>query len=159
MINRYLLDSQLMLDEGLRLMPYIDSRGFLTTGVGRNLDGNPLTAAEMAVVGHDGRTLPLTHDQAIFLLHNDEMKAMTILSHWLPWWLNLSDVPARVMVDLEFNMGWSKLQLFHHFLADMQAGDFAAAGQDLQNSVWFGEVGKRGPRLVGMVTTGQDYTS
>lgn len=159
MIDRQRLDSQLMLDEGLRLIPYLDSKGFLTTGVGRNLDGNPLTPAEIAVVGHDGRTLPITHDQAVFLLHNDEMKALTTLSHFMPWWANLDDVRGRVMVDLEFNMGWSKLQLFHHFLADMEAANFTAAGQDLQNSVWFGEVGKRGPRLVDMVSTGQDYTA
>ena len=158
-INLQRLDSQLMLDEGLRLTPYRDKFGNLTTGVGRNLDANPFTPAEIAYIGHDGRTLPLTYDQAIFLLHDDESKVFAVLTHQTPWWANLGDVRGRVMVDLCFNMGWGKLAEFHHFLTDMEANDFADAGHDLVYSEWYNQVGNRGPRLVGMVTTGEDYTA
>lgn len=159
MINQPRLDSQLMLDEGLRLMAYKDQFGHLTIGVGRNLDANPLSPAELAVVGHDARTLPITHDNAIYLLHNDETKGMQALSVRWPWWSSLDDVRARVMVDLVFNMGVEKLSEFVHFLADMRLGAFIVASDDLKNSAWYKEVGNRGPRLVGMVETGKDYTS
>ena len=159
MINRPLLDSQLMLDEGLRLQAYKDTRGFLTVGVGRNLDANPLSPAELAVVGHDARTLPITQDQAMFLLHNDEMKSFTTLTNNLPWWPRMDDVRARVCVDLDFNMGWDKFQKFKQFFNFMATGDFDGAANDLMGTAWYGEVGNRGPRLVNMVRTGEDFTA
>lgn len=158
-IDKQKLDNQVMLDEGLKLQPYRDTRGFLSTGVGRNLDGNPLTPAEIAVVGHDARTLPITHDQAIFLLHNDETRAMNELFAWVPWWSGLPDVYGRVMVDLMFNMGAHTFDQFHQFAALMRAGAYPSAGDDLENTLWYSQVGKRGPRLVGMLRTGKDYTS
>ena len=157
MIDQQKLDSQLMLDEGLRLKPYRDSRGYLSTGAGRNLDTNPLTPAEIAVCGHDGRTQPITLAAAIFLLHNDEATAMNELTTNCGWWVNLDDVRARVMIDLMFNMGWGTLQNFHHFLADMACKSFDTAADDLKDSAWYNEVGDRGPRLVRMVRTGSDY--
>lgn len=158
-LDRQKLDSQLILEEGLRLVAYKDPRGFLTTGVGRNLDGNPLTPAEIKVCGSDGRTQPITHDTAMFLLHNDEMKAMNALSAHASWWIGLDEIRSRVMVDLCFNMGWSTLSQFHHFLGDMSEGSFYFAAEDLMASAWYNEVGNRGPRLVGMVKTGEDYIS
>lgn len=159
MIDHNRLDSQLMLDEGLRLRPYRDQFGNLTTGVGRNLDSNPLSAAEIAVIGHDARTLPITHDQALYLLHNDEAKSFNTLTNNLAWWPDLDDVRARVVVDLDFNMGWRKLQGFHTFLSLMAQSRFPEAADDLQGTPWYGQVGDRGPRLVGMVRTGEDYSA
>ena len=159
MINLPRLDSQLMLDEGVRLSPYRDQFGNLTTGVGRNLDANPFTPAEIAYIGHNGRTIPITYDQAIFLLHDDESKVFKTLTAECGWWPALDDVRARVMVDLCFNMGWTKLSGFHTFLSLMASSSFEQAGSDLQGTAWYGQVGNRGPRLVGMVTTGEDYTA
>ena len=159
MIDPTKLDSQLCLDEGVRLKPYRDQFGNLTTGVGRNLDSNPFTPAEIAFIGHDGRTLPITLPQAMFLLHNDEGKVMGELTQVWPWWADLDDVRGRVMVDLCFNMGIQKLKGFPVFISQMSSNDFAAAGEALKNSLWYNQVGNRGPRLVGMVTTGEDYTA
>lgn len=159
MIDTQKLDNQLMLDEGLRLTPYMDQFGNLTTGVGRNLDSNPLSDAEIAMVGHDARSLPITHEQALFLLHSDEQDVFSELDAHLPWWSDLDDVRARVMVDLVFNMGITKLIGFHTFLMLMREGEYQRAGDDLAGTAWYGQVGNRGPRLVGMVTRGGDYTS
>lgn len=176
MLDRQALDTQLIRDEALELYPYDDKtgkpvpqgeicQGNLTTGVGHNLDGKPLTAAQRAVIGHDGRTKPITHDQAIWLLHCDEVDAMNDLSHRMPWWTSLDDVRARVMVGLSFNMGIDKLSEFVHFVSDMRtisgldnpdAHLFAVASNDLKNSAWYNETGNRGKRYVSMVLTGED---
>jgi hypothetical protein len=174
MLDRVKLDTQLIRDEALELYPYDDKTGHpippggvcqgnLTTGVGHNLDAKPLSAAQKAVIGHDGRTLPITHDQAIWLLHCDEVDAMNDLTHRWPWWSNLDDVRARVLIGLCFNMGAEKLSEFVHFMTDMcemsntPTADLAAlASRDLQNSAWYGQTGKRGERYVSMVLTGQD---
>ena len=159
MIDPTKLDSQLCLDEGVRLKPYRDQYGNLTTGVGRNLDSNPFTPAEVAFIGHDGRTLPITLAQAMYLLHNDEQKVFNDLTQHTPWWSAMDDVRARVLADLCFNMGWVKLSAFNTFLGLMKAGSYVLAGNDLAATAWYSEVGNRGPRLVGMLTTGEDYTA
>lgn len=159
MIDQAKLDSQLMLDEGLRLIAYRDQRGHLTTGVGRNLDTNPLSATEIAQVGHDARTRPITHADALYLLHNDEEAVCAAMDEHMPWWSDLDDVRARVLVDLCFNMGVHKTLSFNTFLALMHQGNYQDAADDLQQTAWYGEVAARGPRLVGMVATGEDYTA
>lgn len=155
-INKQALDSQLILDEGLRLQAYKDTRGCLTVGVGRNLDTNPLSQTEIAVCGSDGRTSPITHDAAIFLLHNDEVTAMDSLSDHLPWWVNCDDARARVLIGLCFNMGVHKLVTFDQFLTLIRDGAYDDAADDLAGTLWYREVGERGPRYVSMVRTGKD---
>jgi lysozyme len=87
------------------------------------------------------------------------MKTITTLSDNAAWSLDLDDVRTRVMIDLCFNMGWHTLSQFHTFLGLMQSQKFYAAGNDIKTTAWYGEVGNRGPRLVGMVLTGEDYTA
>jgi GH24 family phage-related lysozyme (muramidase) len=143
----------------MRLRAYLDTRGILTVGVGRNLDANPLSTDELQAVGHDARTRPITHDQALFLLHNDEAHAINALCANCSWWISLDDVRARAMVDLMFNMGWGTLQTFKHFLADMATKDYEAAGKELLSSKWYNQVGLRGPRIVDMISLGKDFTA
>lgn len=169
-LNTSRLHSQLILEEGLRLMAYDDATGYpvpaggtcrgkLTVGVGRNLDANPLTNEELAAVGHDGRTRPITHDNAIMLLDDDIAVACYALDDKLPWWSTADEIRARVMVDLTFNMGIHKLLDFQHFLSYMRNGTYNFAANELKNSVWYKQVGQRGERLVAMVKTGEDYTA
>lgn len=158
------LDDQLILEERLLLVAYRDTRGFLTVGVGRNLDTNPLTTSEIAVCGSNGRSGPISRAGAIVCLHNDEDKIFAALNAHAPWWKELNEIRARVMADLCFNMGWRSadgkhgLSTFHNFLLDMQEGSFDLAADELKASKWYGEVGTRGKRLEMMVATGQDYT-
>jgi len=169
-LNIKRLGSQLILEEGLRLMPYDDATGYpvkpggscrgkLTIGVGRNLDGNPLTNAERAAIGHDGRTRPITHDQAFMLLDNDIASVCRALNHNIPWWEHLDEIRARVLADLCFNLGIVKLLAFRHFLSNMRIGDYNAAANDLVDSLWYSQVKSRGVRLVAMVRTGEDWTA
>lgn len=159
MIDLKKLDAQLMLDEGIRLQAYRDPSGYLTVGVGRNLDTNPLSDAEIAIIGHDARTLPITREQALFLLHKDEMKAISDISDQFSWWATLDEVRARAIVDLVFNMGIAKFLTFNNFIKLMQESEYEDAGDDLSNTAWYDEVGDRGPRIANMISTGEDYTS
>lgn len=169
-LNTPRLHTQLILEEDLRLMAYDDAtgkpvplgghcRGKLTTGVGRNLDGNPFTKAEMDIIGHDGRCLPITHDQAIMLLDNDIKSVCRALDANMPWWQHLDEIRARVLVDLCFNMGVVKLLGFRHFLTNLRTGAYNAAADDLKDSLWYSQVKSRGVRLVAMVRTGKDWVA
>ena len=153
------LEQQLILEEGFKLLPYRDTKGLLTIGVGRNLDGNPLSPEEVAYIGHNGRTQAITREQGLWLLSRDIQKAYRGLDGKLAWWTQADEIRARVLADLTFNMGILKVLGFPHFLASMKAQDYDQAAQDLQNSLWYNQTKTRGVRLVAMVQTGEDYSA
>jgi lysozyme len=177
-LNRARLDDQLILHEGLRLLPYDDAtgktvkpgqhyRGKLTTGIGRNLDGNPLTNAEVAHIGHNGREKAITKEQALYLLHNDIASVCRALDANLPWWQSLDEVRARALVDMCFNMGITKLLTFRNTLSFIRTGSYNAAATNLEKSLWYkqvgdgnpadGEINDRSERIVYMIHTGKDW--
>lgn len=125
------LAGQLRLDEGERTGPYLDTASKMTIGVGRNLTDVGISGDEMAL-----------------MLSNDIARAAAGLAAIAPWWTSLPPAQARVMLNLAFNMGARKLALFPVFLAAMQRGDWNAAAAALTDSLWFRQVGARGPRMV-----------
>ena len=139
------MEAEIKYDEGVRYAPYLDSRGFQTIGVGHNMDAGPLPS---------WWTFPLTDDQVNTLLTADLQSALNDLDDFIPWWAALDDVRQRAMLNLCFNLGWSKFREFAQFQSFVKAGAYAAAGQDLGNTPWFKEVGERGPRIVAMIETG-----
>lgn len=168
-LNLVRLESQLILHEGLRLLPYDDAtgkvvesgngyRGNLTIGVGRNLDGNPLTSKEIAFVGHNCREKAITKEQAIYLLGNDIAHHACALNENIPWWTFLDEVRGRVLVDMCFNMGVIKLLGFKNTLSSIRSGAYSRAADGMAASLWYIQVGMRGKRLEKMMRTGQDWT-
>lgn len=167
-LNMGRLHSQLILEESLALLAYDDvtgkpvpdgqtCRGYLTTGVGRNLDTNPLNPEELSAIGHNARKYAITHDQALMLLDNDIGKVCADLDKMLPWWEHLDEIRARALVDLCFNMGVSRLLMFRRFLGNMRIGAYNEAADALKDSLWYSQVKSRGVRLVAMVRTGEDW--
>lgn len=150
-----LLKSELVRDEGLRLSAYKDTVGCLTIGVGRNLDGNPLTESERKVVGHDCRTRPITREQAMFLLGNDIAKVMMQLDRAVPWWVTLDEVRQRALINMTFNLGIKKLLCFKRFLMTLNNAHYADAAKEMMESHWALQVGKRADRLATMMRTGK----
>lgn len=150
-----LLKSELVRDEGLRLSAYKDTVGCLTIGVGRNLDGNPLTEPERSALGHDCRTQPLTRDQAMYLLGNDIARVMVQLDKAVPWWADLDEVRRRVLINMTFNMGIKKLLGFKRFLMTLNNAHYADAAMEMLESNWALQVGKRANRLAIMMRTGK----
>lgn len=156
-LNLERLKSQLILEEGLRLIAYKDTVGKLTIGVGRNLDDHPLSPTEKKIIGHDARTQAITHNNALLLLDNDIEAVCKVLSQDIPWWKFLDEVRARVLVDLCFNMGIGTLLKFKKFLAELRVNNYTEAANQLKDSTWYKQVGTRGRRLVEMVKTGNDW--
>ena len=125
------LTADLMLDEGRRAFPYPDSLGNLTIGIGRNLTGKGLSGTEID-----------------YLFANDITECCTIMDAHIPWWRGLPPDKQRVLLNLCFNVGWGSLSMFKKFLAAMQTHDFHVAASELKDSVWYRQVGLRGPRVI-----------
>lgn len=141
-MDRSKLQAMLIEEESLKLFPYRDSRGLLTIGIGRNLDG----------VG-------ITESEAIYLNNNDITRAEMQLDEHLPWWRGLDEVRQLVMADLCFNMGIGNqhhgLLSFVNTLQYIRAGSWEEASIGLLNSKWAKDVGpRRSSRLAGMMRVG-----
>ena len=137
--DRVALRRQLERHEGRRLKVYRCTAGYLTIGVGRNLEGRGIT-----------------NDEADYLLDHDIDLCIAGLEARYAWFTGLDAVRQRAMVDLAFNLGLAGLATFRKCLAAMARTDYDAAANELHDSAWFTQVGVRGPRIVGMVRTGTE---
>ncbi|MEI5996839.1 glycoside hydrolase family protein [Paraburkholderia bengalensis] len=144
--NEAQLIEELRRDEGVRYVPYRDTKGIPTTGVGHNLQASPLPA---------GWSYPLTDAQVDTLLHADLANVYHDLNTSLPWWADLNDVRQRVICNMCFNLGMSKLTGFKNTLAAMRQGRWTDAAAGMLNSAWASQVGARAQRLAQMMRTGE----
>lgn len=129
-MNRGTLITQLIVDEGQRLSPYVDTVGKMTIGVGRNLTDRGISASESLV-----------------LLNNDIDGAVADLNRQCPWWTTLTDSRQNVLLNMCFNLGIDRLLKFKNMLLACEAGNYLGAAQEMMDSEWARQVGARAVRL------------
>ena len=117
-------------DESLRLKPYKDTVGKLTIGYGRNLD-------DRGISGHE----------AVVLLENDFLDALTETTVQFPWSRDLPVPQRRALVNMCFNLGLTRLSGFVKMLAALRTGDGKLAATEALDSKWAGQVGDRAERI------------
>lgn len=144
---------RLVVNEGLKLHPYYCSAGHLTIGIGRNLESNPLSDEEKAYIGHSVKD-GITEDEAFYLCRNDLKKVKSDLDRELPWWRDLNYDRQFVMIDLCFNLGIRKLLQFQKALNSIATGYYIRAGEQLMQSLYAKQVGKRAERNAKCLQTG-----
>ncbi len=136
-MNKQKLIEELKRDEGVRFKPYHCSADKLTIGVGRNLED----------VG-------ISETESDFLLANDIDNCIEELKRTFDWFDGLSDVRQRVMINMCFNLGLSRLLNFKNFLGAVESGDYTKAGAEMLDSKWARQVGPRATRLKDMMIEG-----
>lgn len=157
-MNLSLMAKELESDEGVRLYPYTHTKGYLAIGINRNLDNCPLTTEERKRVGHDGRTQAITHEEAIYLLTNDIKRIAFELNRRIEWWKDLDEVRRRVLLNMAFNLGTTRLLNFTEMLRWTKQGHYRAAAMCLLASIWANQVGERAERLAKMLALGEVYS-
>lgn len=128
----------LRIHEGLRLKPYRCTAGKLTVGYGRNLENKGISLEE-----------------AEYLLENDMEEVKSILVDRITIWPKLDEVRRSVLIDMCFNMGWGGLSKFKGFLAAVEDENWQIAGEEMEDSSWWGQVGSRAIRLGKMMESGE----
>ena len=136
-MNLQKLIEELKRDEGVKFKPYHCSADKLTIGVGRNLEDVGISEAE-----------------SDFLLANDIDNCVSELERTFNWYNNLTDVRKRVMINMCFNLGLSRLLNFKKFLAAMETADWEEAAVQMLDSKWARQVGPRATRLKDMMVEG-----
>lgn len=160
---------QLIIDEGLRLFPYQCTAGAVTIGIGRNLDGNPLTTDECmrmllarphipvsnteltnlrVLLLADFAQVGITEAEAHYLFENDLRRVDKDLNRSLPW---LTDHPAEVrniLTNMCFQMGINGLLGFVNTLACIKYRKYKSAAERMKISKWAKQTPKRANRLI-----------
>lgn len=124
-------------NEGRRAKMYRDTKGIETIGIGHNLRDRPISNRAIDVIFEDDL--------------NDHMAELFAA---FPWAIDLDEARQAALIDLAFNLGIPKLRQFKNTLAAFKAGVYEAAALGLEQSLWFAQVGQRGPRIVAMVRSG-----
>lgn len=137
MTDRERLIAQLRRQEGERLKPYRDSLGYLSIGVGRNLD-----------------TVGIRSDESALMLTNDIDAAVRGLSAELSWFPALDPVRQAVLVNMAFNLGVSGLLDFHKMLAAVEHQQYGQASDEMVDSTWAKQVKGRAAELAAQMRTG-----
>jgi lysozyme len=143
--------------EGFRGAPYKDSVGVKTVGYGRNLEANPITAAEWKAIGgkRDITKEPLTEQEADVLFQNDLKRAKSAAKSVVGDTFNkLSATRKQVVENMAFNLGEGGLSKFKKFLKALRAGDFDKAAAEMRSSKWAKQVGRRADELINMMKKG-----
>ena len=65
-----------------------------------------------------------------------------------------SEARRAALADFVFNVGPGTAQKFRNTNKAIVRGDWEAAANGLQNSLWFKQVGNRGPKIVEMIRNG-----
>jgi len=136
--ERVKLIDQLVLHEGEKLKPYMDTMGLITIGVGRNL-------SDVGISREESRVLLAEDIDAV--LHDLSRHA---------WYTNLDPVRQRVIADMRFNLG-HRIYGFKRMIRMLEAGDYMEASQSMRKSLWAQQVKSRATRLIQMMRTGEDY--
>lgn len=136
-MNRELLRSQLERHEGLRLKPYRDTVSKLTIGYGRNIED----------VG-------ISRDEADFMLDNDIDQVEQYLKT-VDEYNELDEVRQTVLANLCFNVGFRGLMKFKRMWAAIGRGEYSRAADEMLDSKWARQVGRRADELAEIMRTGE----
>jgi lysozyme len=132
------LRDQLIRHEGLKLKPYLCTSNKVTIGVGRNLED----------VG-------LSKQEALYLLDNDIVRVVAESRERFPIVETLDPVRADVIFNMVFNMGVHRVALFKNMWAAIEAQDWNKAAEEMLDSKWAYQVGRRSTELANQMRTGQ----
>ena len=138
-MDRKRLAAQLRLHEGVETKPYKCTAGYLTIGVGRNIEERGLS-----------------DDEIDYLLSNDVNIATDELVATFDWYADLDPIRQRVVVDMVFNLGMPRFKQFQNMIAAIEAQDWPEAAAQMMDSRWAKQVGARAERLRDMMETGED---
>lgn len=133
------LMDQLKLHEGVRSHPYDCPAGYLTIGVGRNISETGIG---------------LSDDEIDYLLRNDIERCYNELDRF-SWFMDLDSVRQEALVNMCFNLGFTRLMKFQKMMGAMAEGKYKLAAVEALDSKWAKQVGQRAKDIAHMFSTGE----
>jgi len=123
--------------EGVSALPYEDSVGKITIGIGRNLTDRGLSV-----------------DEVEMLFANDMKIAAEILDIWCHDWRDFSATRQAALLSMAFNLGAPRLSQFIKLRAALAVRDFTTASAEALDSKWAKQVGHRAQHIADLLAKG-----
>lgn len=173
MIERIL--AQLKIDEGIRLTPYYCTSGYLTIGIGRNLEVNGISKNELTylinnneerkkryptdweIIPYDIMLVAMIRDFKRYGISNEEAEVLCIndihncigqCEYYIKWFPDAPQEVKEVLVNMCFNLGIRSLLQFKNTLFYMSIGEYKKAAEGMMKSKWYRQVKNRALRLI-----------
>ena len=124
--------------EGVRYDVYLDTEGLKTAGVGHLLDQDAWEVGDEV----DEAQVEAWFEEDVQTAIRDAADLVTI-KH--------PENVMRVMVNMAFNLGKPRLSNFKNMLKAVNAHDYNTAADEMIDSRWYGQVGRRSEELVEMM--------
>ena len=135
------IKEDLVRHEGYVTEIYLCSENYPTFGI-----GHMVTEDDMEHTWPVGT--PVTDERILQVFHDDCNAACTDAS---ALFLNFSSHPEnvqRVLVNMAFNLGRSRLGKFKNMITAVNEGNYSKAADEMVDSKWYRQVKRRGEELV-----------
>ena len=134
------LREELTLDEGCVNNIYLDHLGYPTFGI-VHLVLETDNEHEQKV------DTPVSEERIKECFEKDIQNVIDDLDRNMEWWKDLPEDLQRVMANMCFNLGITRLLKFKKFLAAMEDKEWDKAAVEMMDSRWATQVGARATRL------------
>ena len=141
-MDRKAVFEQLKMDEGVVYEVYLDHLDLPTFGVGHLvLESDPEYGADVGT--------PVSEERVKECFEKDLDTAISeceIL--YGDHWEGFPGEVQEILVNMMFNMGRTRLSKFKNFTSALEEGDWARAGVEGRDSLWYRQVTNRAERLM-----------
>lgn len=138
------IKEDLVRHEGYVTEIYLCSEGYPTFGIGHMVTEDDMEYTwPVGTPVSDERILQVFHDDCMDAVNDAEQLVDDLYSH--------PDSVIRVLVNMAFNIGRPRLSGFKKMLAAVNEGKYVRASQEMIDSKWFHQVGRRSVELTEMM--------
>ena len=149
MLPQHLMDQikeDLVRHEGYVTEIYLCSENYPTFGIGHMVTENDMEHTwPVGTPVTDERILQVFHDDCKVAIADAELLVNNLSDH--------PDFVSRVLVNMAFNIGRPRLSKFKKMLAAIETKDYNLAAEEMMDSKWYHQVGRRSKELVEIMRT------
>ena len=136
-----IVKEDLIRHEGYVAEIYLDSENLPTFGI-----GHLVTEEDMEYSWPVGT--PVTDERILDVFHKDCDVAYTDACALVLNFAGQAPDAQRVLVNMAFNLGRNRLSKFKNMLRYVNEGNYVMAANEMINSKWYNQVGRRSKELV-----------
>ena len=135
------LREQLEIDEGVVHEIYLDHLGLPTFGIGHLVvDSDPENGQPVGT--------PVDESRCIEAFESDVETTLSECKLLYPDFDDLPEEVQQIVANMMFNLGYPRLSKFKGMKAGVDSQDWNRAADEMVDSNWYRQVGKRAERLV-----------
>lgn len=142
------IEQMLRFDEGEKFTAYICTGGYLTCGIGHNLDADPATDILKRTIKLGGKITPV---ESAALFKRDLDRVIYQLTTKLNGYEKMKPKYQVVLINMCFQLGFGGLLKFKNTLAAMRADKKDLVISNMKSSRWYSQTPNRVDRLISVI--------